>query len=462
MTEPDPEERGARESQDESSGTGAAGPSPAPAEERAPEERRTPGPQESLRSDTDVTATKDETNLDPTAEDTPDVVDRSVVVHDWLRITATASLRLILIAVSAVAVLWLIGQLWVGVLPIILALIVTTVLWPPVLWMRRHGVPPSLAALIGLLVPFVVVGGLFAVLAPSVVRQSADLIDQASRGLIELQRWAQGPPINLRNEQVTEATNSVVEWAQASSSQIASGVFTGVGAATSAFVALVLVLVLTFFFLKDGPQFLPFVRRVAGRNGGRHLTEAATRGWVTLGGFIRTQALVSAFDAIFIGIGLVVLQVPLALVLALLTFLGGFVPIVGAFAVGALAVLVALVGNGWGTALTVLIIIVVVQQVESNVLQPFLQGRTMNLHAGIILLAVASGGTIFGFIGAFLAVPVAAVAASALRYASEQIDLRTGDLAPEDIKPLTPEGAAVNRQAAYRSRLYRDRRHTTD
>ncbi|QYJ03338.1 AI-2E family transporter [Nocardioides panacisoli] len=391
-----------------------------------------------------------------------DRVDRSVVVHDWLRMAATAALRLILIGITVTAVLWLIGQFWVGVLPIILALIVTTVLWPPVAWLRRHRVPSSLAAFIGLIVPFAIVGGLFASLAPSVVRQSADLFDQASQGLLELQRWAQGPPVNLRNEQVAELTDSVVGWAQSSSSQIASGVFTGVGAATSALVALVLVLVLTFFFLKDGPQFLPWIRRVAGRNAGRHLTEAGTRGWVTLSGFIRAQAMVSAFDAVLIGIGLVVLQVPLAFVLALLTFFGGFVPIVGAFAVGALAVLVALVGNGWGTALAVLVIIVVVQQVESNVLQPFLQGRTMQLHAGIILIAVASGGTLFGIMGAFLAVPVAAVAASVLRYGSEQIDLRTGELAPEDVTPLTPEGAEVNAQAARRSAVYRLKDHAVD
>lgn len=389
----------------------------------------------------------------------PEPVDRQVVIHEWAKAAGAAALRVIIIGVTVAAVLWLLGRVWVGVLPILLALIVSTVLWPAVAWLRAHRVPPSLAALIGIVVPFVAVGSVFAAIAPSVISQAADLADQAAAGLVHLRDWAYGPPINLQNEQIAEATNSVVERLQGSSSQIASGVFTGVGAVASALVSAVLILVLTFFFLKDGPRFLPWVRSVVGRRAGRHLTEASTRAWRTLSGFIRTQALVSAVDAVFIGIGLVVLQVPLAFALALLTFFGGFIPIVGAFAVGALAVLVALVGNGWATALAVLALIIVVQQVESNLLQPYLQGKSMELHAGLILIAVAVGGTIFGIVGAFLAVPVAAVVATILRYTGEQIDLRTGEIRPEDLSPLTPEGVEANRKAAAQVDAYRAIEH---
>lgn len=384
-------------------------------------------------------------------------VDRGVVANVWLRASARWALGVILLGITAAAALWILAKIWVGVLPVLLALIVTTVLWPPVAWLRRSRVPAGLAALVGLVVPFAAIGGLLAAMAPSVIDQSARLVDQAANGVQELQAWLEGPPVNLENEQIQEATSSAVEWLQGSSSQIASGVFTGVSAVTSALITLILMLVLTFFFLKDGPRFLPWVRRVAGRRAGRHLTEASVRSWATLSGFIRTQAIVSAVDAIFIGIGLVVLQVPLAFALAVLTFFGGFVPIVGAVTVGILAVLVALVSNGWVTAVAVAGVILVVQQVESNVLQPFLQGRSMQLHASLILLAVAGGGTIFGIIGAFLAVPVAAVAATTLRYISEQVDLRTGDLDPADTRPMTPEGEMANRHAARQAELYRRR-----
>ena len=205
-------------------------------------------------------------------------------------------------------------------------------------------------------------------------------------------------------------------------------------------VTLVLVLVLTFFFIKDGPAFLPFVRRIVGRNAGRHLTEVLTRSWNTLGGFIRTQAIVSFVDAFFIGLALVLLGVPLAWALAVITFLAGFIPIVGAFTAGALAVLIALVANGLTTAIIVLVVIILVQQLEGNVLQPILQSRAMNLHPVVVLLGVAAGGTLFGIIGAFLAVPVLAVVAVVLRYIGEQIDLRTGDVTAADLAAATDEG----------------------
>jgi len=144
---------------------------------------------------------------------------------------------------------------------------------------------------------------------------------------------------------------------------------------------------------------------------------------------------------VLIGGGLLVTGVPLAAALAVLTFFGGFIPIIGAVTVGALAVLVALVSNGLTTALIVLGIVLAVQQIEGNVLQPWLQGQSMQLHAGIILLAVAAGGTLFGIIGAFLAVPVAASLVVTIRYVSEQIDLRTGDLPADELAVATPEGA---------------------
>ncbi len=126
--------------------------------------------------------------------------------------------------------------------------------------------------------------------------------------------------------------------------------------------------------------------------------------------------------------------------LAILTFIGGFIPIVGAFVAGALAVLVALVANGFTTAIIVLVLIIAVQQIEGNVLQPVLQSRSMNLHAAVVLLAVTAGSSLFGIIGAFLAVPVAAVAAVVIRYIGEQIDERASDGDDDETKALPAPG----------------------
>lgn len=373
-------------------------------------------------------------------------VDRGVVIGHGIETVSRWALRGIIIAVALAGLLWLLGKVWVGVLPVILALIVTSVLWPPTAWLRRHGVPAAVSAFVVLVSALSAFIGIIVAITPSLVDQSTDLANATTSGLVDLQARLAREPFNIDSATVNDFVAQARQWIQDRSGAIASGVFSGVGILSNALVTLALVLVLTFFFLKDGPSFLPFVRRITGRTAGRHVTEISMRSWNTLGGFVRTQALVSAVDAIFIGLGLVVMQVPLAFPLAILTFFGGFIPIVGAFAVGALAVLVALVSKGLTTALVVLVIIVVVQQIEGNVLQPLLQGRSMQLHAGVILLAVAGGGTLFGVIGAFLAVPFAAVVAVVLRYISEQVDLRTGDLRARDVQVATKEGEVSAQQ----------------
>lgn len=381
-----------------------------------------------------------DTQQDSSTEHDPTTRDRGAIIGEGVSWLALWSLRLVLVAIGAALLWWVLGALWVGVFPVVLALIVTTVLWPPTAWLRRRGLPGALAAVLVILGSLVAFFGVLGMIIPSLVSQSGDLADSASEGLAKLQDRLAEAPFNVDSQTIDEGVRTATTWLQDRSGDIASGALTGASAVGSGLVTLVLVLVLVFFFLKDGPEFLPFVRRVSGERAGAHLTEVSTRAWNTLSGFIRTQALVSAVDAVLIGIGLVLLGVPLAFALAILTFFGGFIPIVGAFAVGTLSVLVALVAQGPMTALFVLILIVAVQQIEGNVLQPFLQGRSMQLHAGIILLAVAVGGTVFGIVGAFLAVPVAAVGAVVLRYLSEQVELRSGGVLASEVTVDTDEG----------------------
>lgn len=382
----------------------------------------------------------DEPNPPPPVGTDEEHVDRSVLIGLGGRWLTDWALRLAIVLIACWMIAQVGGALWVGILPILLALIISTVLWPPTGWMTRHGVPKSLAATISILGSLGVVAGVIALIAPSIVEQSVQLADQTSGAIAEVQDWLRGPPLNIRDEQLDGVLSQLSSTLQDRGDQIANGVFTGVTAVGSLVVTLVLVLVLTFFFIKDGPRFLPFVRRIAGRNAGRHLTEVCTRSWNTLGGFIRTQAIVSFVDATLIGIALIVLGVPLAWALAVITFLAGFIPIVGAFTAGALAVLIALVANGFTTAIIVLAVIIAVQQLEGNILQPILQSRAMNLHPGVVLLGVAAGSTLFGIVGAFLAVPLLAVVAVVLRYLGEQIDLRTGDVTASDLASATDEG----------------------
>ncbi len=346
-------------------------------------------------------------------------------------------MRLVAVAAALWVLSWVIGKSWVILLPVVLALIVCTVLWPPVRWLRDKGMPPAAAALLVLVAAVAVLAGILAAVTPAIVNQAGELAEQATAGVVKVRDWLGGPPLNISDAQLNSAVDAINDTLNSSSAKIASGLFTGVGAATSALVTFFTAIVVAFFFLKDGPRFLPWLRHVSGRPAAPHLAEILQRVWATLGGFIRTQAIVSLVDAVLIGIGLVVLGVPLAYALAILTFIGGFVPIVGAFVAGGLAVLVALVANGPVNALIVLGIIVAVQQLEGNVLQPWLQSKSMKLHAVIVLLAVTLGASLFGVVGAFLAVPVAAAVAVILRYYDEQVAGRVDDEEPAEADDTT-------------------------
>lgn len=358
--------------------------------------------------------------------------DRAAVIDDAFSGLQRWGLRLVIIAAAVFVLGWVVGELWVIVFPVIVALIVSTVLVPAVTWLRDRKVPSGLASAMVVFGFLAAVVGIIAALTPQVAGQAPELADSAARGLQKIRDWLTGGPLGLSEGQITRAIEAVQEKLRNSATAISSGLFSTIGAATSAVINLVLILMLTFFFVKDGHHFLPWMKTLGGRRAGEHTAEVMSRAWDTLGGFIRTQSLVALIDAIIIGVALAILGVPLAVPLAVVTFFGGYIPIIGAFISGALAVLVTLVTNGGTDALIALGVVVAVQQLEGNVLSPYLQGKNLNLHAAVVLLAVTAGGTLFGITGAFLAVPVAATTAEILRYVNERIDQAVSESAPPE------------------------------
>ncbi|GAA4865398.1 AI-2E family transporter [Actinomycetospora straminea] len=351
---------------------------------------------------------------------------RGHVIGEGLAWTARWSLRFLLVA-AALTLLGLMAiWLWSIVFPVFLGLVIATVLEPPVTFLRRRRVPAALATALVLVLGLGVLGGIVALIAPAVAGQAPAIVQGASQGIQQIQNWLQGPPFNLGASQIGGYVQMATERLQQSAGQIATGVLTGVTTVANGVINAVLAVVLAFLFVKDGPKFLPWLQRVAGPTSGGHLAEVGRRSWRSLGGFIRSQAIIGLVDAVFIGVGLVIFGVPLALPLAVLTFFGAFIPIVGALVAGALSVLIALVVQGPGTAIGVLILILAVQQIEGNLLQPLVQGRGLGLNAALVILAVTAGSSLAGIAGAFLAVPVAAVIAEILRYIGQQIDVQTG------------------------------------
>ena len=335
---------------------------------------------------------------------------------------------------------YLLKFIWVGLLPVILAILVCTVLFPVTNWLRAHKFPRALASITTLLGFLAIIGGVFAAMAPVVSSQGASLVSQAEGGLNKLVDMAKDLPFEIDAAKVQEVLDDAMTFIKGQASNIATGVISGVSMASSIAMALAIMLFVAFFILKDGDKFLPWLRTYTGYSAGWHATELLTRVWNTLSGFIQAQAAVAAVDGLLIGLGLWALQVPLALVIGVVTFFASFIPVIGAVTAGALAVIIALVSDGLTKALLALALIIIVQQVEGNVLQPMLQSKAMGLHAAMVLLSVTVGSALAGIIGAFLAVPVAATIAVVFRYHQEMASLRAGEIDTEDIKISTTEG----------------------
>ncbi|WP_330350449.1 AI-2E family transporter [Streptomyces sp. NBC_00582] len=353
-----------------------------------------------------------------------------------LRGAARVSGESLLVLVMVTVVLWVLGRMWSVVWPLTVALFLTTLTWPVARFLWRRGWRPAAAASLVTLLFVLVVLGILALIAVPVASQSGELTDGVVAGMQRVREWAEGPPLNIGDEQIAGAFDAGVDRVQNSVGSLVGTVASGVGTVVDGVVTAVLAVFLMFFFLKDGPRFLPWISRQLPGRLATDLPIVALRGWETLGAFVRSQALVGVLDAVFIGLGLWILGVPLVLPLAVLTFVSAFVPIVGALFAGFVAVLIALVSNGPTDALIVLAIIVVVQQLEGNVFQPMIQSRGLGLHAAVILLAVTLGGSLAGIVGSLLAVPIAALIGVVWSYVREQLgEAEQGDAEGEADEP---------------------------
>lgn len=231
-----------------------------------------------------------------------------------------------------------------------------------------------------------------------------------------------GGPGNATERGLDDYLDSAAAQLEENAEAVAGGLFSGALLLLEVVIGLALALVLTFFFLKDGERIWDWTVGVSPAGARADLAEIGRRSWRTLGGYLRGVTLVALFDAVFIGLALVVLGVPAALPLAVLTFLGAYVPIAGAVLTGAGAVVVALAADGLVTAGLVAAAVLVVQQIESNLLHPVVVGRAVALHPVAILLALTTGAVLAGVVGALVAVPLAAVAAQAGGYLRERAE----------------------------------------
>lgn len=317
-----------------------------------------------------------------------------------------------LVGVALVVALlgYLASALALVVVPVILALFPATLLAPVSGWLRRRGLPPALAALVTVAGSVVAFLGILAGVTALVVAQIPELVESATAGLGELEGLLADDPLGLGIEGFAD----VLEMAQEQLGEVGDFATQAVGAAVVAFevvAGLLLMTVVLFFYLKDGRRLRDALVNTAPRDRRPVVATSLDRAWETLSGYFRGQLLVAAVDAVAIGIGLLVLGVPLAVPLAVLVLFGGLFPIIGAVVTGALAVLVALADGGLMTGLIVAGIVLAVQQLEGNVLEPIILARAISLHPLVVLISITAGAVTLGVLGAFLAVPVAAIVA---------------------------------------------------
>lgn len=340
--------------------------------------------------------------------------DDAEVPHS-LRIAAAWSWRLIVVGVVGWVLLRFIGTVSIVVIPLAIALLLSALLAPAVGWLLKLRLPPSLATFLVLICGIGAVAGTLTLVVNQFVDGLPQLTVKASAGIRQIQDWARTGPLHLKQDELDQAINSAQSWINLNTSQLTETGFATAATLAEVLTGLLLVLFATFFFLRDGRKIWRFLVRLFPVNARWSLSDAGDASWATLGSYVRATVLVAFIDAAGIGLALVILDIPFPFPLAALVFLGAFIPIVGASVSGAVAVLVALVDQGWIVALILLGAVILIQQIEGHILQPLIMGRAVAIHPLVVIIGIASGVVLAGIIGALVAVPLIAVLNTGIR-----------------------------------------------
>ncbi|MEU0336941.1 AI-2E family transporter [Streptomyces sp. NPDC006193] len=363
-----------------------------------------------------------------------------------VRVAAEAGWRLLVLAGTVWVLMRVISAVQLVVLAFVIALLVTALLQPTVARLTRRGVPHGPATALTAISGFVVIGLMGWFVTWQVMENIDTLSSQIQNGIDDLRNWLLKSPFHVTDKQINQIAKSLREAIGANTDQITSAGLEGVQVIVEALTGILLVFFSTLFLLYDGRRIWEWFLRLVPAAARPGVAGAGPRAWRTLTAYVRGTVLVALIDAVFIGIGIYFLDVPMAVPLAVFIFLFSFIPLVGAVASGALAVIVALVTQGVFTAVMTLVVVLAVQQIEGHVLQPFILGRAVRVHPLAVVLTVAAGGMVAGIGGAVVAVPLVAVTNTVVgylrRYAQEQQPAGDGRLPdrPEAADEAVPEG----------------------
>jgi len=387
----------------------------------------------------------------PPAEPDPrSVAPPPVRVPRALEIATAWGWRLLVVSAAVYLFAFLVlGRVRLVAVPLLLAVLVAALLAPLYRGLLRGRVPRYPAAGVSVTVFVALVVAAITVVSQQIASQIGDFGTSASEGLDQILAFVAdllGVSLGDVRTAITDAGAGFVE----QSESLATGAVVATGTATSLLTGALLTVFAVFFYLADGDRIWSFLVQLLPHDGRARADVAGRRSWGTLSGYVRALPVVALVDALGIGIGAAVLGVPFALPIAVITFIGAFVPVVGAIVTGTLAVLVALVSKGLVTALILLAVVFAVQQLESYVLQPLLLGRAVELYPLAVVAAITTGIVLAGIVGGVLAVPLLAMVVTFVRSLASPHHVPYDD--PDDSPPTEEStGPQVATQVAPRA-----------
>lgn len=323
-----------------------------------------------------------------------------------LRIAASYAWRLLLVGGSAYLLYRLVSHLLTAVVPFVVALLVCALLRPVLRFLRRRGIPRAWATLLTMLFAIVVLGGLLTAVVFRAASEAPQLGDAINRVIPHVKTWLERGPLHVPRKSVNSFTQTLTNAVSSHSSQIASTAYSTGKTVAEVLTGLLLTFFVTIFLLFDGEGIWQFVTRAFPEAARPRVDQAGQEAWSTLAHYVRGTLLVAVYHGSVTAIALTALGVPLVLPLAVLVGLGSFIPLVGAILFGVLAIGVAGVSKGLVAAIVMAAVLIVDQQIESHVLQPFVVGRYVKVHPLGVVLGLTVGALIFGIFGAIIAVPL--------------------------------------------------------
>jgi predicted PurR-regulated permease PerM len=336
----------------------------------------------------------------------------------WLRDLGRTSWLLVGLLLVLLGLIWLLAETYTIVGPMVCAMIVAVVAMPLVRWLDRH-MPRALAAAIVLLAVAALAVLIVVIVVAGITGQSAELSAQASAGLDKIQGWMKSSGVD--SSSASGATSTASHAASQAISTLVHGIVHGIRGLASVLFGLSFAALGTFFLLKDGPVMRHWVDCHVGIP--QPVAHTVTSSVInSLRGYFRGVTLVAGFNGIVVGLAALILDVPLAGTIAVVTFVTAYVPYIGAVLAGTFAVLLALGAQGTGVAIAMLIVVILANGLLQNIVQPFAMGSALHLNPLVVLVVTIGAGCLFGMLGLVLAAPLVSAATQVAKQLNRPLD----------------------------------------